>query len=481
MKPTPLLGRLTLLQQWAGATILAVIPLLVAVSYAAIALQHQTNAQRRLVHDMDGLTTRTTALGENTRDLVRSARQYLLLRDGSFLALYRQKAQAMDGMVEVLQGAMPDLDNRRHLLEMRAMVMEVGSLIAADLITPEELSPRIQLLTEHSEALLERTAAYRRDALSKGERDFNRIVDQLLLLTLMALPGTFLLMIVGTFMVSRPIWRLSQAIKGLGGQQWDTPIHVGGPADLVALGESLEWMRQQVLAGDRQKLAFIQHVTHELKTPLAAIIEAGNLLEEGVAGDLNEEQSAVLDILRGNARSLEDLIQQMLNYNAVSHGIMTQLMLVDIRPLCETIRTSLESAAPGKVIHWHIAGEPAQMASDPRLLEMILKNLMGNAFYFSSSPGEISVTWATTSDHWLLAVTDRGPGIDADDLEHIFTPFYKGLRGKLDTVPRNGIGLAIVHESVKLLGGKIEVESTLGVGTSFRLALPLYDLDLYAT
>ncbi|MFA5495865.1 MAG: HAMP domain-containing sensor histidine kinase [Porticoccaceae bacterium] len=477
MKPTSLLGRLTLLQQWAGATILAVIPLLVAVSYAAIALQHQTSAQRRLVQDMDELISRTAALGENTRDLVRSARQYLLLRDDSFLELYRQKTQAMDGMVEVLQGAMPEPDNRRHLLEMRAMAMEVGSLMAADLITPEELSPRIQLLTEHTDALLERTAGYRRAALRKGEMDFNRIVDQLFLFTLMALPGTFLLMIVGTFMVSRPIWRLSQAIKGLGRQQWDAPIHVGGPADLVALGESLEWMRQQVLAGDRQKMAFIQHVTHELKTPLAAIIEAGNLLQEGVAGDLNGEQSAVLGILRSNARNLEELIQQMLNYNAVSHGMMTHLMPVDIRSLCESIRSGLETAAPGKIVHWHIVGDPPRVASDARLLEMILKNLVGNAFYFSASPGEITVTWAVEGDHWLLAVIDRGPGIDADEFEHIFTPFYKGLRGRLDTAPRNGIGLAIVHESVKLLGGKIDVESAPGMGATFRLTLPFYDLE----
>ena len=472
-----LLGRFTLLQQWAGATVLAVIPLLVAVSYAVIALQQQAASQRQLAQDMDRLTGQTAALAETARDMVRSARQYLLLRDDSFLQLYQQKAAALAEVTGALPAVLPAAQDRARLADIRDTAAEVGALLAAGLITQDELAPRIGGLMDHVEALVARGDRHRRNAIAGGQRDFNRSVDQLLLLTLLALPGTFLLMIIGTFAVSRPIWRLSQAIEGLGRHQWDTPIAVKGPADLVALGNNLEWMRQQVQASDRQKTAFIQHVTHELKTPLAAIIEAGNLLSDGVAGPLGAEQAAVLAILRDNARNLRELIQQLLNYNAVSHGMMTHRDSVDIRQQVEAILHDLITADPAKEVRWHIAGTPPRIACDARLLEMILRNLLGNAFAFSEGPGEIRVGWEPDGDHWRLTVADSGPGIDPDELAYIFTPFYKGRTGRRDSAPRNGIGLAIVTEAVKLLEGRIAVESTPGEGARFTCEFPLHPLE----
>src|SRR5690606_17901319 len=475
--PRSLFGRLTLLQQWAGATVLAVIPLLLAVSYAVIALQQQAAGQRQLAQDMDRLTGQTAALAENARDMVRSARQYLLLRDDSFLQLHRQKAAALAKVAEDLPRVLPGAEERARLSAIAASAVEMGDLLAAGGLTDETLSQRVGELMDHTEALVDRSDRHRREAIAQGQRDFNRSVDQLLLLTLLALPGTFLLMIIGTFAVSRPIWRLSQAIKGLGRQQWDTPIAVRGPADLVALGNSLEWMRQQVQASDRQKTAFIQHVTHELKTPLAAIIEAGNLLRDGVAGPLGEEQAGELDILRGNARNLQELIQQLLNYNAVSHGMMTHRDPVDIRQRVDAIRHDLAAADPAKVIHWRLDGTPAPIPCDARLLEMILRNLLGNAFAFSPSPGEIRVAWDLDGERWRLLVADRGPGIDPDELPHIFTPFYKGRTGRRDSAPRNGIGLAIVAEAVRLLEGRITVEATPGEGACFCCEFPYHPLE----
>ncbi|MAT52553.1 MAG: hypothetical protein CMK32_15350 [Porticoccaceae bacterium] len=465
----PLFGRFTLLQQWLGATFLAIIPLLVAVSYASLALQAQTRGQREMVKEMELLAGHTSELSDTARQLVRTARQSVLLRDSSFVALYKQKRQSLANTIDMLAQSLPDVDNRERLMTILSIADEIEAQIGQPAPDSRRLAELLQSLVSQGEALVKGINDHRRSVLSEAERAFNRIVDQVFLIAMLALPGTFLLMAIGTYMVSRPIWRLSQAIRALGRHQWEKPIEITGPSDLTALGDNLEWMRQQVNASDRQKTAFIQHVTHELKTPLAAIIEASSLLGDGVPATPLPAQRPILAILDANARNLQALIQQLLNYNAVSHGLVTQYQPVNIQALCHQIMTHLQSANPGKNIHWVVQGNCEQVTSDPRLLDMILRNLLGNAAQFCSDDGRIEVRWHQQTDHWTLSVSDNGPGIEPDELEAIFTPFYKGRSGRRDRVPKNGIGLAIVKEAVQLLAGVIRVESTPGQGATFML------------
>ncbi|HEY8384800.1 MAG TPA: HAMP domain-containing sensor histidine kinase [Porticoccaceae bacterium] len=480
---------MTLLQQWALAAVLAIIPLLAAVSYAVLSLEQQTREQHALVAELDGLSTHTAALMENLRELMRAARQYQLLQDQAFLDQYRQKNSALGSIAAQLQASLPTLPRNaggehasslaqivRHLQEIQTTAADIGELLVVA-ESGEMLAQRSQELVTAADQLVDDANLYRQQALQRGEVEFNDIVDQLYILAVLALPGTILMMVIGSFMVSRPIWRLSQAIKNFGRHQWHHPVRIKGPADLVALGENLEWMRQQVLASDRQKTAFIQHITHELKTPLAAIIEAASLLDDSVGDALEEDQRAMLDILRGNARHLAELIQQLLNYNAVSHGMMTDEAAVNVYALCEVIRRGLETASPDKRPQWHVEGDNDTLYCDARLLEMILRNLIGNAFRFTPPEGRIEIRWSCHEDHWCLEVADTGPGIDADELEAIFTPFYRGRASLKDTAPRNGIGLAIVDEAVKLLRGRIEVHSSPGQGARFFIECPLPQLE----
>ena len=468
------MSRFTLLQQWAVATVLAIIPLLAAVSYAAFALQDQARQQRLLMQRMDLVTTHGATLSKNSRELVRLARQYALLLDTSFLDLYSQKVSALDESATAL-GALLDDDTVHSLLNsMSQAARDADELMSSSRqFNQESLSGHLQSLVNSNDELVQETNRYRLNALATGEQEFRGIVNQLFFLTAMALPGTFLLMIIGTFMVSRPLWRLSQAIRQLGQQQWEKPIRIRGPADLVALGDNLEWMRQQVWASDRQKNAFIQHVTHELKTPLAAIIEAGNLLHEEVPGPLLASQHAVLDILRTNSRSLEHLIQQLLNYNAVSHGVVSQWQDIHLPSLCQSIRATLESATPDKKLNWRFEGSPEQIRSDHRLLEMILKNLLGNALQFTPPGGQIIVSWEKHQTRWTLCVSDSGPGIPEDELDHLYVPFFQGRTGRKSKVPKTGMGLAIVYECVNLLKGEILATSPPNQGTTFTMTFPV--------
>ena len=467
-----LMGRLTLIQQWVAATILGVIPLLVALSYAAYAFQEETARQRQMVKTLDQYSRISNAAAETVKEMVRLARQYRLLSDASFLELYRQKNELLGEHVRSLEPLFSDTEKSALLTQLGNQADTVLTSLKGQ-PTEEYLSEQLRELVQHNEDLAREVNRHQQLALRSGEEAFNRIIEQLFLISVLALPGTLLLMILGTYTVSRSIWRLSEAIRSLGSHNWDTSIDIRGPSDLVALGENLDWMRRQVVQSDQQKTAFIQHVTHELKTPLAAIIEAGNLLDEEVSGPLSKGQQDILQILIGNAHNLSGLIEQLLNYNAVSHGMRTSIQPVSLKAMCDNIRRGLDTAFPDKRIQWVFFGNPAEIHTDPRLMEMILKNLMGNAVQFSPPGGEIRVTWGEGKSGWHLDISDQGPGIEEDEIDKIFEPFYKGRSGREDRIPKNGIGLAIVRECVKLLNGEIVTESKLSRGTTFRIHLPV--------
>lgn len=474
MSKLTFLGRLTLLQRWVLATVFAILPLLLAVGYAVFALQQQTDRQSQSMQRLDQMVSITNQLTDDIREQVRLARQYQLLRDDTLLALFRQKVATVRQTLGDLEDIGLTGEWRETVAALQRHSDGLESRLGLDVEFPAEgIALILESVMATSEELAESIDEARQDEIREGEQDFTRIIDRLFLITMLTLPGTFLLMILGTYLVSRPIWRLSQAIRRLGRQHWEKPITITGPADLVALADNLEWMRQQVRASDQQKTAFIQHVTHELKTPLAAIIEAANLMLDEVTGSLQGEQGKVLEILHSNALNLQQLIQQLINYNAVYHGIMIQPTSVNLMELCTARRHYLESAHPEKMLCWNIDGRPEEVVSDPRLLEMILANLLGNAFQFTPAGGTITVQWAPElSEGWSLTVSDTGLGIATDELERIFMPFYRGQGARGDGYPGNGIGLAIVKTCTDLLSGTVSVESTPGKGTRFTIIFP---------
>lgn len=471
------LNRLSLLQRWVFTTLLAVIPLLLAISYAALTLQMQTSNQRALLDRMSAVSTHSTAVSEHVKEMVRLSRQYALLKEPGFLDLYRQKHRAMHSSIQALRPVLDDPESQRLM----DALGHTGARIERRLssrppVANDELLSPAQLLVSLSAGLTDAAETYRREGLQRGEEEFNAIVDQLYLISILALPGTLLLMLLGTYLVSRPLWRLSRAIQHLASQDWERPIAIRGPSDLVALGDNLEWMRQQVIASQRQTTTFIQHITHELKTPIAAVIEAGRLLDEEIAGPLTQRQRAILDVLGTNARNLEHLIQQLLNYNAVSHSLVAHQDEVDIRALCESTRARLEAASPGRHVNWNFRGEPALVRSDTRVVDMLLNNLLSNAFQSLPDNGTICVRWAPRDDGWQLSVGDDGPGIDPRQVEKMYQPLYVGRAGAVKGL-RTGLGLSIVLESVNLLRGSIEVDTAPGAGTTFKLVFPPMSAD----
>lgn len=465
-------NRLTLTQQWISATLLALLPLVSAVTYAFHYLSQQAQIQRDMVVSIDALNTIDARLGAQITDIERSARQYLLLRNPKFFDLFEQNVSNFNRHQTVLLDHLPEGVAIRELSD---TITEVQQLLFHDIDTAIEQEPVFALL--HTANAQARVLSGEVDdqvqrLLARSDQQFKQAMQQLMLIGVLAIPGTVLLVVLSSVAVARPVWRTVHAIRRLGHGHWQEPIVIGGPADLRSLGASLEWMRNRLETSEKQKQAFLRHVTHELKTPLAAIMEAGSLLRDEVPGKVNLGQRQVVQILMANADNLQALIQQLLNYNAVAHGMLNADAEVDVGSMCHKIRAKLIDSRPSSQIRWAISGAPDTIRTDPQAIEMILSNLLSNAHDFAPESGKVVVCWGQEVDSWWLTVADNGPGLSENEREQIFKPFFQGKARRRGPLKGTGLGLAIVQECVTHLHGSTEVISG-GDGTEFMLSFPL--------
>jgi len=272
--------------------------------------------------------------------------------------------------------------------------------------------------------------------------------------------------------LARPFKRLERAIVGLGENRLDEPIDIRGPADVRRVSQQLEWLRLRLTELDADKARFLRHVSHELKTPLAALREGVSLLEDGVTGALNPAQREVAQILQQNTIALQGQIEALLRFNAAAFE--ARELRRERTPLLPLIEEQIESQrlqwqANGLTVR--AEGEPIAVLVDPTKLGTALANLLSNAIRFSSRGGTISMAVSSTPDTAIIDIDDAGPGIADGDRDRIFEPFFRGERQPQHSVKGTGIGLSIVQEYIAAHGGRITLLPD-GPGARFRIELP---------
>ena len=252
---------------------------------------------------------------------------------------------------------------------------------------------------------------------------------------------------------------------------------------------------------DRMKSQFFANISHEFRTPLTLILGP---LRKILSENIDEQARQDLNMMQRNANRLQRLINQLLSLSKLESGKMKlQARERDAIPLIRGYVQSFESLAKQKGIDliFKEEGESISFWVDQEKLEKILFNLLSNAFKFTHEGGTISVTvspplappegggllsgesvskGSTKSPPFrgdgrgvMISVTDTGKGIPKDQLEHIFDRFFQADDSYTKDGEGTGIGLALTKELVELHHGKIEVESEVGTGTSFRIYLPL--------
>jgi signal transduction histidine kinase/CheY-like chemotaxis protein len=240
----------------------------------------------------------------------------------------------------------------------------------------------------------------------------------------------------------------------------------------------LEDANTQVQEISRLKSEFLANMSHELRTPLNSILGFSEILKDNLAGTLSEEQRVeCLEAIHASGEHLLQLINDVLDMSKIEAGRMDLILgeyVVDAA--IREVVTVVKSLAGRKGIELSVTVQPEDLVvyADKGKFKQVIYNLLSNAIKFTPDDGSIFVDAKIRgeADDLLVTVTDSGVGIPAEHIDKIWTEFYM-IQGEHQTQKGTGLGLALVRKLVELHGGKIEVFSQEGKGSTFTFTMPM--------
>lgn len=237
----------------------------------------------------------------------------------------------------------------------------------------------------------------------------------------------------------------------------------------------VEEQNRYLLKLDRLKDDFVASVSHELRTPVTSINGYVELLMEGEAGSLNEEQTSFLGVIRRNSERLLRVVGDLL-FAAELDARTVELARapVDLAALIADARDAARPLANERQIELTMdARTVSTIEGDPGRLGQAVDNLLSNALKFTPPGGSVALRVFETSGGVHLEISDTGMGISSEDQAQLFERFFRTEQATNAAIQGTGLGLSIVAAIVEAHGGSIDVESEVGFGTTFRVVLPI--------
>ena len=436
-----------------------------------ILVENLVEQSRRSSEQAIQLTAAIQELAERSVDIERSARQYLVLDDPLFRQRFDEHLAQSLTLVDRLDGlAAEPLSPLLGGWRMVAGALRSG---LEKRIDKAELTPFLSRLVELNELLKQAGQRWietqNSRLLDELEANRLRLGGQILL----ALGGALLVALAMGWWLVRPVRQLEQAIGRLGASRFHDAVVVGGPADLRQLGRRLDWLRLRLaeLEADRERA--LRHVSHELKTPLTALKEGVALLREEVPGPLEDGQREVVDILQHNVASLQRQIESLLSLNAAAfEARKLNLERVDMAKFMTAVVQRRELHAQAR--HVRVSVDDPGVGSamvDSEKLSVVLDNLLSNAIDFSPEGGEVRLLLSRHEDLLRFECIDQGPGVAPEDRQRIFDPFVQGQREAPAPRQGSGVGLSIVRELVRAMGGAVALQP-VEQGAHFYVEIP---------
>ncbi|MEU9232846.1 HAMP domain-containing sensor histidine kinase [Streptomyces subrutilus] len=314
---------------------------------------------------------------------------------------------------------------------------------------------------------------YMYKSLAQERDDLNALAWSLTIATGLALLGSALLAQAAARTVLKPVQRLGDAARRLGEGELDTRLDVSGTDELADLSHTfnktaaaLEKKVADMSAREESSRRFVADMSHELRTPLTALTAVAEVLEEEV-DDLDPMIAPAVALVVSETRRLNDLVENLMEVTRFDAG--TARLVLDDVDVADQVTACIDARAWLDAVE--LDAERGIVARlDPRRLDVILANLIGNALKHGGSPVRVKVV---VEGEWLvIAVQDNGPGIPQDVLPHVFDRFYKASasRPKSDG---SGLGLSIAVENAHIHGGDITAANGPGGGALFTLRLPV--------
>jgi two-component system sensor histidine kinase BaeS len=267
--------------------------------------------------------------------------------------------------------------------------------------------------------------------------------------------------------ISGPVRRVAEASRSLAEGISPDPVPLGGSAELAVLAQTFNDMAAQLNQAREAERNFLLSVSHELKTPLAAIRGYAEGLDEGV---FTSDEAA--ETIREEARRLERLVRDLLDLARMNRReFVVHHERIDLGQVAREVARRYEAEARAADVELEcVADGPAPAIADPDRALQVVSNLVENALRSTPAGGTVRVRAETGK----LVVEDTGVGLAPEDLPHTFERFYLHDRNP-DGRARigSGLGLAIVKELTERMGGSVTVDSEAGRGTTFVVRLPI--------
>lgn len=245
----------------------------------------------------------------------------------------------------------------------------------------------------------------------------------------------------------------------------------------IALEHRSLYLEAQQAVTDRE--AFLSIASHELKNPLAGLLGRAQLLQRRIkrAAPMEQLHDDVDRILEQGNR-LNILLTELLDLSRLAEGqLEIQVQPVDIGQLLDDVATAIQSTTTRHRLILQRTIDPLVIDGDPRRLEQALVNLLNNAVKYSPDGGTITIQATHSPTELAIAIQDQGIGIPQNAIPHLFNRFYRVASDRQHMIVGSGIGLYVVKEIIIAHHGSITVESSEGAGTTFRIRLPMKNLN----
>lgn len=279
--------------------------------------------------------------------------------------------------------------------------------------------------------------------------------------------------------ISSPLKELDAGMRAVAEGHFRRPLAISGDRadEFGRLAESFRSMAAQLEELDRLKAEFVSIATHELKTPVNVMLGYLQLLQENVYGELTDRQRDIAATLVSQTQQLSRLIRQLLDVSRFdAGGGKLETRPIVLAEFLDDLERAFRVLALQREVSFEVKSDrdiPHEVLWDPVRMNEVLGNLLSNAFKFTNKGGRVSLLVGREGDHVRMSVGDTGAGIPRDQLPHIFEKFYQADTQAPLALRGAGLGLAIAKSIVTAHHGSIEVESRVGVGTTFTIRLPV--------
>lgn len=303
--------------------------------------------------------------------------------------------------------------------------------------------------------------------------------------------------------ITRPLKRLSDGTRAIAAGELTHYVPLIGDDEFAEVTERFNLMTERLAELDRVKKELLSRVSHDLKTPLATMIETTRLLRDQVSGPINAKQQRLLELTLESGERLTGMISKLLDLSRLEASTATYIRQeVDLAALVQGVMTRFEGAARERAVTFAVHGLEAAvpLRCDRDRMTSVIENLVENALKFAPSDTTVEIglhTGADMQDHqppsWqqgasflptqvvMLTVADRGPGVPDRQKGRIFQKFQQGETRPNVGRAGIGLGLAICREVVEAHDGAIWVEDHAGGGSVFYLMLPIHTPPAAAT